>query len=199
MQELHQVIQCGWPSSKAELPDVARPYFDFCDQLIVQDQLIFKGPVVVILAALRAEMMAKCHASHIGVEGCLGRARESMFWPRMSSDMKEYITKCDVCLAHLSAPLKETVIQHEVTAQPWAKVGADLCDSQGRTLLVVCNYFSGFTEVERLQSTTSNAVSRVLKVLFARYGIPNVLVSDNGPNLQLLSLVCLQRSGGFST
>ena len=42
MQELHQVIQCGWPSSKAELPDAARPYFDFCDQLIVQDQLIFR-------------------------------------------------------------------------------------------------------------------------------------------------------------
>ena len=62
MQELHQVILCGWPSSKAELPYAARPYFDFRDQLIVQDQVTFKKPVVVIPAALRAEMMSKCHA-----------------------------------------------------------------------------------------------------------------------------------------
>lgn len=61
MQELHQVIQHGWPSSNAELPDAAHPYFDFCDQLIIQDQFIFKGPVVVTPAALRAEMMAKCN------------------------------------------------------------------------------------------------------------------------------------------
>ena len=104
-----------------------------------------------------------------------------MFWPRMSPDLKEYITKCDVCLAYQNAPHKETIIQHEVTAWPWVKVGADLCDAQGRTLLVVCNYFSGFMEVERLQSTTSSAVSKAIRVLFARYGIPNVLVTDNGP------------------
>ena len=104
-----------------------------------------------------------------------------MFWPRMSPDLKEYITKCDVCLAYQNAPHKETIIQHEVTAWPWVKVGADLCDAQGRTLLVGCDYFSGFIEVERLQSTTSSAVSKAIRVLFARYGIPNVLVTDNGP------------------
>jgi len=97
----------------------------FIASRIIQDQLIFKGPVVVIPVALRA----KCHASHIGVESCLRRARESMFWPRMSSDLKEYIMKCDVCLAYQNAPHKETIIQHEVTAWPWAKVGADLCDA----------------------------------------------------------------------
>lgn len=71
MQELCRVILRGWPSNKAELPDAARPYFDFHNQLTVQGVLVFKGPVVIIPVALRAEMMAKCHASHIGVEGCL--------------------------------------------------------------------------------------------------------------------------------
>ena len=197
MQELRHVILQGWPGHRAEVPDAARPYFDFRDQMTVQDRLVFKGPVVVIPAALRSEMMAKCHATHIGIEGCLRRARESMYWPRMSSDLKDYISKCDVCLAHQNSPAKETLMQHEIIARPWAKVGADLCDLNGRTLLVVCDYFSGFLEVERLHSTTTVAVSKVLKILFARYGVPDVLVTDNGPQFASAEFVSFASKWGF--
>ena len=91
MQELRCTIQQGWPLNKAEVPDGVHPYFDFRDQMTIQDELVFKGPVVVVPAAVRVEMMAKWHATHIGIEGCLCRARESMYWPRMSSDLKDYI------------------------------------------------------------------------------------------------------------
>ena len=144
--------------------------------MTVQEELIFKGQRVVIPAKLRSEMMAKCHATHIGIEGCLRRARESLYWPRMSSDLKDYIARCDVCLAHQDSPPKETLLQHEIIARPWAKVGADLCNLNGQTLLIVCDYYSGFIEVEQLQSTTTSAVSKVLKVLFARYGVPNIII-----------------------
>ena len=197
MQELRHVIQQGWPLSKAKVPDTVRPYFDFRDQMTIQGQLVFKGPVVVIPAALRSEMMAKCHATHIGMEGCVRRARESMYWPRMSSDLKDYISKCDVCLAHQNAPQKETLMQHKIIARPWAKVGADLCDLNGRTLLVVCDYFSGFIEVERLQSTTTGAVSKALKVLFARYGVPNILMTDNGPQFASAEFVSFATRWGL--
>ena len=83
MQELRRTIHQGWPLHRVEVPDAARPYFDFRDQMTTQDQLVFKGPVVVIPAALRSEMMTRCHATHIGIEGCLRRARETMYWPRM--------------------------------------------------------------------------------------------------------------------
>ena len=133
LQELWRIVQ--------EVPDAVCLYFEFRDQMTTQDGLVFKGQVVVIPAALRAEMTAKCHATHIGIEGCVRRARESMYWPRLSSDLKDYISRCDVCLAYQSAPHKETLLQHEIMAQPWAKVGAD--------------QFSGFIEVERLHTTTT--------------------------------------------
>ena len=94
------------------------------DQMTVQDDLVFKGARVVIPATLRREMMNKCHETHIGIEGCLRRARESMYWPRMTSDVKDHISKCDVCLAHQNAPQKETLHQHQIIDRPWAKVGA---------------------------------------------------------------------------
>ena len=50
----------------------------------------------------------------------------------------------------------------------------------GRTLLVVSNYFSGFIEVSRLQTITTQAVVRELKTIFARFGVQETLVTDNG-------------------
>ena len=197
MQVLCRTIQQGWPQHRAEVPDVARPYFDFRDQMTTQDQLVFKGAAVVIPAALRYEMMVKCHATHIGIEGGLRRARESMYWPRMSADMKDYISRCDVCLSHQNAQPKETLLQHEIIARPWAKIGADLCDFRGRTLLVVVDYFSGYIEVERLQSTTTTAVSKALKALFARYGVPQVLMTDNGPQFASAEFAGFAAQWGF--
>ena len=93
-------------------------------------------------------MMSVVHATHIGIEGCIRRACESMYWPRMTTELKDFITKCDICLAHRYSSGKEPLQQHEFADCPWSKVGADLCELQGRTLLVVVDYYSNFIEVE---------------------------------------------------
>ena len=76
-------------------------------------------------------MIAVVHATHIGSEGYVRRARETMFWPRMATEIKEYVAKCTRRMARHNSPGKEPVKQHEFAARPWAKVGADLCDMQG--------------------------------------------------------------------
>ena len=43
------------------------------------------------------------------------------------------------------------------------------------------DYYSRYVEVQRLTSTTATSVINVLKAWFARHGIPEVMVSDNGP------------------
>ena len=43
------------------------------------------------------------------------------------------------------------------------------------------DYFSNFAEVDSLSKTTSRAVIKKLKAHFACHGIPDVVVSDNGP------------------
>ena len=100
LMQLQKIIHQGWPGNKFDVPDAVRAYYDIRDEMTTQDQLVFKGPTVVTPTVLRKEMMAVCHSTHIGIDGCIRRARESMFWPRMSSELlKEYVSKCDVCMA----------------------------------------------------------------------------------------------------
>ena len=72
---LRDIIQRGWPNTKSGISENLYPYFDIRDELIVQDNLIFKGSQLVIPATMRREMMSLTHASHIGIEGCIRRAQ----------------------------------------------------------------------------------------------------------------------------
>lgn len=197
MQALCETILRGWPASKSDALECVHPYFHFQDELTVQDQLVFKGAQLVVPAAMRKGMMAVAHASHIGIEGCIQRARKTMFWPRMSAELKEYISKCDVCMAHHTTQMKEPIVQYEFAARPWSKVGADLCELQGHTLLVVCDYYSNFIEVENIAKATTAGVSKALKAMFARYSVSDVLVSDNGPQFASEEFTSFAQKWGF--
>ena len=89
---------------------------------------------------------------------------ETMFWPRMVTELKEYISKCDICMAYRATPTKEPLLQHEFDGRPWSKIGADLYDLQGRTLLVVVtDYYSNFVEVENIQKLNTGGVTKAIE------------------------------------
>ena len=74
----------------------------------------------------------------------------------------------------------EPIIQHDVGDCPWSKDGLDLSNLLGHTLLVCVYYYSGCSEVGRLTTITSTMVVKLLNEWFARHGIPEKMVSDNG-------------------
>ena len=49
------------------------------------------------------------------------------------------------------------------------------------TILVTVDYFSNFFEVDKLSTTSTTQVITKLRIHFARFGVPDVVVSDNGP------------------
>ena len=112
--ELQHTIQNGWPNDKRKVSPSIRAYYDFKDELIVQDHLVFKGSKLVVPAAMQREIMSIAHSSHIGIEGCIRRVQDTLYWPQMSKELKEYISKCDICLTYQSRPGREPILQYEI-------------------------------------------------------------------------------------
>ena len=79
---------------------VLKRCLQFKDELLAEDGLVFKGDRLVIPRMMRAEIIKQIHQGHGGVEGCLRRAREVIYWPGMNADVKDHVSKCDVCNAH---------------------------------------------------------------------------------------------------
>ena len=64
---------------------------------------------------------------------------------------------------------------------PWQKVAMDLFELNGQSYLIVVYHYSRWIETVHLKQTTSVAVMEHCKSIFARFGIPEVVLSDYGP------------------
>ena len=181
MKVVKAMIMRGWPDKLSATPLEARPYYNVRDELSIENDVIFKGERIVIPPSLRHTIRSRAHSSHIGIEGSLRRARECVYWPNMNSEIKLDIERCETCRAHDDAQSKETLQPHEVHMRPWCKVGCDLFTYKQKEFLVIVDYYSNFIEVESLDSTSSRSVIKKLRQQFARYGIPEIVISDNGP------------------
>ena len=181
LQLLKQTIQEGWPDHQSALPPLVVPYFSIRDELAVTDGLVFRGERLVIPKSLRSQIKKDIHCGHQGIESCLRRAREHVFWPGMNKEVKEWIQTCEACREFEQTPCKETLISHEIPDSPWQKIATDLFTFKNKEYLVTVCYRSNFWEVDRLYNTKSSTVIKKLKAHLARYGIPKQLVTDNGP------------------
>ena len=73
------------------------------------------------------------------------------------------------------------MIPSELPDCSWQKPAADLFELKRQTFLLVIDYFWRYVLVAKLARTTSPDIVVHLKSMFARHGIPDQLVSDNGP------------------
>lgn len=104
-----------------------------------------------------------------------------MFWPKMSKEITDMVLLCSVCLEKRNSNSKEPLIPHEIPEYSWQAVATDLFTWNSPDFLLIVDYFSRYFEIDKLHNTTSETVIRKLKNIFAKFGIPEKVVSDNGP------------------
>lgn len=79
-------------------------------------------------------------------------------------------------------PPREPPREWEEPRAPWSRLHVDLAGPcQGQSFLIVVDSFSKWVEVVLMHSTTADAVIRALRRIFSTHGLPDILVSDNGP------------------
>lgn len=181
LMQLSKEIKRGWPTHKADVDTVLKPYWDVRDELTLAFGIVWKGNKVVIPQCMRPEMLRKIHITHLGIEKCKLRAREIMYWPNMNSQLTDYLSRCQACLTHRKQNTREPLISHEVPQRAWCKVGTDIFHYNNESFLIVMDYFSKFVEIFKLKTMKSEYIINKLKELFTRQGIPETVMSDNGP------------------
>ena len=194
--QIKHFCQGGWPP-RFHLKGPLKAYISVKDELSVHKGLLLRGNRLVIPPALRKEILAKIHSGHQGATKCRARARQSVWWPGLGKELEDLISNCPVCCRH-SNQHAEPLLPSAFPDHPWQKVATDLFEWKKTNYLIVIDYYSRYIEMARLSTSTSNDVITHLKSIFARHGIPQTVMSDNGPQYAAAAFVKFAQEYGFA-
>ena len=129
-------------------------------------------------------VLLELHDGHPGVSRMKRLARMFVWWPGLDQDIEEAVKSCASCQSQRPAPPLSPLLPWKWPTRPWSRVHLDLAGLFiGRNFLVMIDSHSKWMEVHPLPSTTSLAIIQCLRGIFAQLGLPEQLVTDNGPNL----------------
>nr|XP_042913382.1 uncharacterized protein K02A2.6-like [Parasteatoda tepidariorum] len=168
----------GWPKTVTE---EIRPFWLCRAELSVEDGLIFRGGRIFVPQKFRRYVLSEIHGSHQGI--CAVKAlaaRQSVWWPNMDEDIQELVKSCLLCQVEAAVP-PSTVAPWPFTNDPWSRIHIDHAGPfENRLILLVVDAATKWLEAIPVASTSSTATIVALRSIFARFGLPRTMVSDNG-------------------
>lgn len=129
----------------------------------IYEEIIVKDDRPLIPATLRPKYLKIIHQGHLEIQSNLYRAREAVFWPRMTHDITAYVDKCSTCQSSQRANTKEPIQIHPIPNKAWSMVATDLFEIKGEMYILLVDSYSGFYDVVKLKTTTSKSIIRILK------------------------------------
>ncbi|UYV66964.1 K02A2.6-like [Cordylochernes scorpioides] len=179
IQNIIKYTQEGWPE-RTNVSMSESQYWPAKDDFSVENGILLKGSIYVIPENIRKGLLQRIHEGHLGIVKCRERAKGSVWWPRITSEIEEMVRSCPMCIEERTNR-HQPLLPSELPSCPWEKVGVDLVTLKGQNYLLITDYYSRYPEIARLEDMTSTSVIVHCKYIFARHGILLGVRSDNGP------------------
>ena len=143
LSTVYQLVQHRWPKERRRVPNVAKYYWDFKDELSTDEGLLLKGPSLIIPATLRENYLQRLHEGHLSASKTVLNAGSICFG--RGSKLTSKTTQGGVRYASRGAGQPESRCRpHEIPDRPWQKLSMDFFDLKGKCYILICDYFSKF-------------------------------------------------------
>ena len=137
----------------------------------------------------RAAMVQRRHLlGHFAVETVTKELwRDGYWWPQMRNEIAQHIQQCKECQRFNVVQEGYYPLQSIEADQPWDHIQIDLIGPVPESvngfkwILTIVDVMTGFTLLRALKDKTMESIATALWNVFADFGIPKILQSDNGP------------------
>ncbi|XP_011069634.1 uncharacterized protein LOC105155457 [Sesamum indicum] len=157
-----------------------------------------EGPLLKCLNDSQAEyVLREIHEgscrNHSGARSLAQKVtRQGYFWPTLRKDTKEFVQRCEKCQRYASQTHIPAVPMTSISITcPFDQWGIDvlgpfpLARAQKKFVIVAVEYFSKWVEAEAVSKISEREVINFIwKNIVCRFGIPRILISDNGTQFQ---------------
>jgi len=179
LSRVMQYVMNGWPNGTVE--EHLRPYWQKRLELSCQDGCLLWGSRVIVPPKGRANVLEELHMAHPGATRMKRIARTLVWWPGLDKEIEQQVHSCVECQINLPAPPSSPLQPWRWPTRPWTRLHADFAGPfLGSMFLVVVDAHSKWIEVHSLPSITAATTIQCFRRIFATFGLPEVIVTDNG-------------------
>lgn len=155
---------------------VTRYLWTYREEISAENGPLFEGHSLIFPEKLRNRTLQTIHRGHCGVDKMQLRAREFVFWARISADILQTAQSCNVRQTfsnsekhwcHMKSP--------KDLGRSWPLISSNFILTAIFWLRI---FYSRFPVIRRVCRTTASATIDILK---QDYGVPKTVMSDNGP------------------
>ena len=179
LSRVYQYAITGWnkPSD-----DTLMPFYTRRNEITIQNGCLMWGIRVIIPTKFQQKVLDTLHASHLGVVKMKGIARSYVWWPGIDKEIENITKSCDGCSKIQNNPSKVSLHPWEWPSSPWQRIHIDFAGPfLNQNFLIMVDAHSKWPEVFPMKKITTSTTIEILRTVFARNGIPEQIVSDNGP------------------
>jgi hypothetical protein len=160
------------------------------------NDIVVHGDRTVIPQSLQKEIVEELHISHLGMTKMKNLAQNYVYWPGIDGDIENLVKSCALCNQKLSNPAKQWH-PWEFSATPWTRLHLDFAEYKKKLYLIIVDSYSKWPEIFETSATSATNTTEILRELFASFGLPQLIVSDNGPPFHSEELVTFLRLNGI--
>ena len=137
---------------------------------------------VIVPEKLKQSILQELHAEHPGISRMRSLGRSYVWWPGLDKDINAIISKCLPCQSIKHTPPVSPLYPWSWPSRPWQRIHLDFAGPfQKNMFLVAVDAFSKWPEVRIMSSTSAEKTIDVLRDIFSTHGLPEQVVTDNGP------------------
>ena len=145
-----------------------------------QDCVLWCSRVVIPLV-FRERTLSELHWEHPGICGMKAIARTCVWWHKIDEDVERAMRSCTVCQSVRNTPSHAPLIPWKWPTRLFQLIHIHFCQEGKDSFLVVFDSHSKWIDVKHMTSTTTQHTLNELRLMFALYGFPEEVVSNNGP------------------
>ncbi|XP_059188219.1 uncharacterized protein K02A2.6-like [Centropristis striata] len=130
----------------------------------------------------RTQIVEELHETHPGVSRMKSLARSYVWWPRLDQDLENKVKTCTQCQTNQNMPPPAPLHPWEWPDRPWSRLHFDFAGPfKGQMFLIMVDAHSKCIEAHIMSNITFPTTIDKLRQVFAVHGLPDPLVTDNGP------------------
>ncbi|XP_031330712.1 uncharacterized protein K02A2.6-like [Photinus pyralis] len=194
--KVRQYVKEGWPQQCPN--ETLKPYFSRRMEITIDNDCLSWGCRVIIPKTLREHVLELLHDQHPGIVRMKLRARSDIWWPGITQDIEEKIRNCEECQIYANNRQEGKMLQWPLATNNWQRVHADFFKFEGIEFLIIIDSKTRWLEVFMMpQGTNAAKTISKFRTVFSCFGLPEILITDNGPPFNSKEFEIFCRSNGI--